>query len=161
MSEDLSKRYELLPDEELASLREIARTHPAVEVRSWRLMPIIDELRARRAVDAAITALREAWLDIPWEGQVDKGDGHWIQTLVNAATAIVDPDGKLRADPDAQRRGKIAEYRRRHERAKEQMSAGEKFGLSAEVEKWRVIRDEAAAASRDEFGIYLDAPEPK
>jgi hypothetical protein len=41
------------------------------------------------------------------------------------------------------------------------MSAGEKFGLSAEVEKWRVIRDEAAAASRDEFGIYLDAPEPK
>lgn len=80
-----------------------------------------------KPTDEQLAALREAWLDVPWDGQVDKGDGHWIQSLINAATAIVDPDGALRADPEALRRGQVAMHRRRYARAVEQLALAEKY----------------------------------
>lgn len=91
---------------------------------SFRWTPVE---RVEAIVIDEVAALREAWLDVPWEGQVPKGDGHWIQALINAATAIVDPDGALRADPAALLRGRIATERRRFANAVDQLALAAKY----------------------------------
>jgi hypothetical protein len=115
-----------------------------------------------RCLFCEIDALREAWLDIPWEGQVDKGDGHWIQTLINAVSAIVDPENKLRDDPAVLRRGQIATHRRRYARALEQLALAEKYPHTPpEVIAQNIAaRNDALATCATEFGIDLTKETP-
>lgn len=103
----------------------------------------------------ALDVLREAWLDIPWSGEVDKGDGHWMQTLINAVSAIVDPDRTLREDPEARRRGRLAQHRQLFARYAEQVSLSEKHGITEQVAHWTAKRDAVHAECFAEFGINL------
>lgn len=62
----------------------------------------------KQPTEEQLIALREAWLDVPWNGFVPKGAGAFMSKLVNAVTAIVDPDRQLREDPIARARGDVA-----------------------------------------------------
>lgn len=92
--------------------------------------------------DDKLKALREAWLDVPFQGVCEKGNGEWLQRLFNAVTDIVDPDRTLRETPEAQLRGKRARYRSRYAWMTEQIARSEKLGVSAD--EWIAKRDEVA-----------------
>lgn len=100
--------------------------------------------------DEKLNALREAWLDVPFRGVTDKGNGEWMQTLLNAVTDIVDPDGTLRETPEAQRRGNLAGYRTRIAYAKEQVRLAEANRM--DPTEWIAKCDAEIDAMRAEFG---------
>ncbi len=90
--------------------------------------------------DDKLKALREAWLDVPSCGVIEKGNGAWLQPLINAVSEIVDPDRKLRETPEAQLRGKRAGYRSRYAWMTDQIARATNAGMSDA--EWVAKRDE-------------------
>lgn len=103
--------------------------------------------------DDKLLALREAWLDMPFHGVVPVGFGDAIQNLVNAVSAIVDPDRTLRETEEARRRGRIADLRSTHAWAVDQVKSSAALGLPDG--DWAEKRDEAAREARERFGVEL------
>lgn len=100
--------------------------------------------------DEKLKALREAWLDVPFEGVCEKGNGQWLQSLISAVSEIVDPDRTLRETPEAQLRGKRAGYRSRYAWMTEQIERCAKLGVSDA--EWVAKRDEIARACAEDIG---------
>lgn len=107
-------------------------------------------------MDDKLKELREAWLDVPFDGVVEKANGEWIQRLINAASAIVDPDRTLRETPEAQRRGRIASYRTKHAWWSEQATLSEAHGMTEKAADAASKRDQIAAECLAEYGIALE-----
>jgi hypothetical protein len=103
-------------------------------------------------MDEKLKALREAWLDVPFEGVTDKGNGFWIQKLLNAVSEIVDPDRTLRETEEAQRRGRRATYRSQASYARDQLRLCVEHQLTADAALWKAKLDEQTAACLSEFG---------
>ena len=87
--------------------------------------------------------------------EIVTGDGHWIQTLINAVSAIVDPDRTLREDPEARRRGRLAQHRQLFARYREQVTLAERHGITDQVAHWTAKRDAVHAECLAEFGLDL------
>lgn len=108
-----------------------------------------------------LAALREAWIEMPFEGVVPKGWGDAIQALTNAVTDIVDPDRTLRDKPEVRRRGEIASLRSQAVYALEQVKACRVVFTQREevVEaEWQGKYDVAVTECRERFGIDLTLP---
>lgn len=109
-----------------------------------------------------IVALREAWLDLPFNGICPPGWGDPIQNIVNAVTEIVDPDRTLRETPEAKRRGGIASFRTKAEWHAEQVTLGTNAKQSPEeIAVWAGKRDAAITECRERFGVEILIPERK
>jgi hypothetical protein len=106
-------------------------------------------------IDDKISALREAWLDVPFEGVTDKGNGFWIQTLINAVSDIVDPDRTLRETDEAQRRGRLASYRSQANHAREQVRLCIENSMHEHAVEWTAKLNEHIDACRAEFGVEV------
>lgn len=102
-------------------------------------------------IDEKLKALREAWLDIPFEGVTDKGNGFWIQNLLNAVSDIVDPDRALRETDEAQRRGRMASYRSQAAYARNQIELC--AGAGVDAAEWNARLDAIVGACLSEFGV--------
>jgi hypothetical protein len=100
-----------------------------------------------------LAALREAWLDTPFEGVTDKGNGFWIQTLLNAVSDIVDPDRTLRETAEAQRRGRLASYRSKANHAREQVRLCIENQMHEHAAEWTAKLNEHVTACLSEFGV--------
>jgi hypothetical protein len=101
------------------------------------------------------TALGEAWIDLPFDGVVPHGWGESLQSLVNAVSAIVDPDRTLREDPEVKRRGSLAGYRQRHGYAVEMVKIAGEQGMADALAHWTAKRDDEAARCLAEHGVTL------
>ena len=119
---------------------------------------------------AGFAELREAWIDLPFCGKVPQGWGESLQRLVNAVSAVIDPDRTLREDPDVKRRGGIASYRQQFafaadtiKGAREQLAdieSEEPNGVAAKrwqacIAQHEALCDDLAAKCLAEFGIAL------
>lgn len=101
----------------------------------------------------ALAELREAWIEMPFDGAVPAGWGGCVQRLVLAAGVVVDPDRTLREDPEVKRRGSLAGYRQRHAFMSDQVRAAENFpDILAD---WTARRDQIAAECLAEHGVQL------
>ena len=108
----------------------------------------VQHLGCLDAVDGAtqlIDALREAWTDVPSEGRVPSGMS-WVHPLIQATSAIVDPDGQYGQTPDALKRGKVATYKDRLAWAIEHANMADRVGSdvardSYKAEALRIIQD--------------------
>lgn len=101
-----------------------------------------------------LTALREAWIEAPFQGVTDKGNAWWIQPLLNAVGEIVDPDRTLREDPEVKRRGEIASARSQYAFLTEQIALAATHRI--DDQGWRTKRDTIAEHCRLMFGVVLD-----
>ena len=117
---------------------------------------------------AGFAELREAWIDLPFCGQVPQGWGESLQRLINAVSAVVDPDRTLREEPEVKRRGGIASYRQQFafaadtlKQAREQLADIEREepdGVAAKrwrecVAKWQATCDDLEMRCATEFGV--------
>lgn len=104
---------------------------------------------------AKFSALKEAWIDTPFKGVAHVGFGEPIQNLINAVTAIVDPDRTLRDEPSVKRRGEIAGFRARCEYASEQVRLAAACGDARAIAHWSAERDKEKAACIAAYGMRL------
>lgn len=107
-----------------------------------------------KITDEALAELREAWIDMPFDGVVPDGWGDCVQRLVLAAGLIVDPDRTLRENPDVKRRGSLAGYRQRHAFAVQQVKASDPHFPDLYA-MWTAKRDRLAAECLAEHGVVL------
>lgn len=105
-----------------------------------------------------LAALREAWLDLPFDGVVPVGWGEPLQALVNATVAIVDPDRTLRETPEAIARGGIASLKQQAAYAASQAQTARDYVQANAVSDgatWQKKHDVLVAECRERFGVEL------
>lgn len=110
--------------------------------------------------EKTLSNLREAWIDVPFDGVVPHGWAEPMQALIHAVSAVVDPDRTLREDPEVKRRGSLAGYRQRHGFAVDQVKQAEKyeaeFGPAGSLlAQWTAKRDDETARCLAEHGVVL------
>lgn len=124
--------------------------HPGIVVHNVQHHGKVDAVDGKTQL---VDALREAWADVPSSGRVPNGMT-WVHPLIQAATALVDPDGSYGRQPEVAKRGKVAEYKDRLAWAIEHSNMAEKVGSDAardfhKAEALRIIADCKAATGVD------------
>lgn len=108
-----------------------------------------------RPVAAAFAELREAWIEMPFDGVVPEGWGDCVQRLVHAVSAIVDPERTLREDPEVKRRGDLAGLKQRYAFANDQRRAAIEAGLADLETLWATKCTDLQREARERHGVEL------
>lgn len=109
-----------------------------------------------------LNELRAAWINVPFHLQVPHGTAEWLQPLVNAVSAIVDPDRTLRDEPEVRRIGTLAGFKSQLEYARRQVEVAIEFaktGITPEQSRldWEKKCADIVAQCKDELGVDLEA----
>lgn len=178
MSNEHTATDGFLPTNQLESDRAFAQRwldERAGDPTTSRAQVVADALASRMlrllgCEDGPMRELQQAWLDSPICGKIPDGCGEWLQRLVNAVTAIVDPGEKLRGTDEYNRRGSIANYRQEHaialsniracENARHAVDAsdttdGARGWFEREAQRWQGRADELVALAFQEHGVEL------